>query len=43
MPTMTGAQLPARELLTVRPSGTVWIQLNSVFRNLAQCNASHSL
>ena len=39
MPTMTGGKLPPRELLTVRPSGTIYIQLNSVFRNLDQSNA----
>lgn len=42
MPIMTGAQLPARELLTVRPSGSVFVQVNSVFRNLDQSNARFS-
>ena len=39
MPTMTGGKLPPRELLTVRPSGTVFLQVNSIFRNLDLANA----
>jgi hypothetical protein len=40
MPTMTGGHLPSRELLTVRPSGKVHIQINSIFRNLDQANVT---
>ena len=38
MPTMTGGHLPSRELLTVRPTGKVILQINSIFRNLDQAN-----
>lgn len=35
-------RLPPKEMLTVRPSGTVYLQLNSVFRNFDQTNVSYT-